>query len=438
MRQQRGRTQAVAMTAALLVGLVSCTRSSDAADRPVVTVFGSFTDRDADAFIASMAAFEEESGIDVRYVGSSRFEGDLLERSRRGDAPDLALIPQPGLLASLAEDGLARPYDGDLADAARRDVDPRLVQLATIGGDVYGSWYSVTPKSLIWYSPAQFTARGLEPPTTWDGLLALTDEIAASGTTPWCLGVRDGGATGWVATDWVEDLLLRFAGPDAYDQWIDHDLPFTDPVVAEAVDRFGSIALDSRRVYGGNRAAVEFTVQDAARQLLGSSPKCLLNRQASFLTDYLDGPVDVAPDGDLWVFPFPGPAESASTMIVGGTVTARFNDRPEVRRLAEYLTTPAAAAERVRLGGFVSALESVDTDAYPAALNRTVVQWARDAEVLRFDASDLMPPEVGVDAFWTAMTVWLSGGRLSTALATIDSAWPEALVPTPRGSSDGG
>lgn len=215
-----------------------------------------------------------------------------------------------------------------------------------------------------------------------------------------------------------------------YDGWIAHDVAFTDPGITAAVDRFGSIALDRERVNGGNRAAVEFTVEQAAQQLLGSSPRCLLHRQASFLTGFLDREVDVAPDGDLWVFPFPGPADAPSTMIVGGTMAARFSDRPEARRLAAYLTTAEAAGERVRLGGFVSALDSVETDAYLAVLNRTVVQWARDAQVLRFDASDLMPPEVGVDAFWTAMTVWLSGGRLSTAMAAVDAAWP--IVPTPR------
>lgn len=430
MPTQRGRVRGFLLVAGLATGLVACDRSGAHDDQPVVTVFGSFTGRDADAFVASMQRFEADTGIDVRYVGSSRFETDLTERVRRGDAPDLALIPQPGLLQSLAEDGLALPYDADLATAAARDVDPRLVELATVGGAIYASWYSVTPKSLVWYSPAQFRARGLQPPATWDELITLTDEIEASGTTPWCLGVRDGGATGWVATDWVEDLVLRFAGPEVYDGWIDHDVAFTDPAITDAVERFGSIALDRGRVNGGNRAAVEFTIEEAAQQLLGSSPKCLLHRQASFLTDFLDREVNVSPDGDLWVFPFPGPADAAPTMIVGGTMAARFDDRPETRRLAAYLTTAEAAGERVRLGGFVSALDTVETNAYPAALNRTVVQWARDAQVLRFDASDLMPPEVGVDAFWTAMTVWLSGGRLSTAMAAVDAAWP--LVPTPR------
>ena len=438
--RRRAVTALVAVSFVMLAG--ACSESAQQSKRPVVTVFGSVTDGDADAFAASMASFERSSGIDVRYVGSANFEADLLERVRRGDPPDLALLPQPGLLRALAEDGLALPYDGELEVAAQRDVDSRLVDLVTIDGQVFGSWYSVTPKSLVWYSPKQFAERGITPPTTWDELIKLTDQLVESGIAPWCLGVRDAGATGWVATDWVEDLVLRFAGPDTYDAWITHDIPFSDPQIADAVDRFGTIALSATRVNGGNRAAVEFTVQESARQLLGPNPECLMHRQASFLTDFLGTKVNVAPDGDLWVFPFPGPAGGASTMMLGGTAVGRFADRPEVRETAAYLTTTDAAAARAPLGGFISALQSFDSNQYPAELNRTISQWTRDAEVVRFDASDLMPPEVGVDAFWTGMTSWLSGARLSTTMAAIDASWPEVAVILPiaevdRGSSEG-
>ena len=423
-------------TAVLAMACTSCRAHEAGDERPVVTVFGAFTDRDADAFIASMAAFERSSGIDVRYVGSARFETDLLERVRRGSPPDLALIPQPGLVQALADDGLALPYDGELAAAARHDVDPRLIDLVAVDGQAFGSWYSVAPKSLVWYSPVEFSARGLRPPSTWDELIALTDQIQESGTAPWCLGVRDGGATGWVATDWVEDIVLHFEGPQVYDRWISHEVPFSDGRIVSAVDRFGIIALGNGRVNGGNRAAVEFTVREAANQLLGSSPDCLLHRQASFLTDFIDREVDIAPDGELWVFPFPGPADGATSMLVGGTVAARFTDRPETRQLAEYLTTAEAATERARLGGFVSALDSVEADYYPALLQRTIAGWTRDAEVLRFDASDLMPPEVGTDAFWVGMNSWLGGARLATTMAAIDDAWP--LEVQPRQTLDAG
>ena len=443
---QRGRRVGGLVAAACLWwGAAGCSSSTPAQQRDIVTIFGGLTDEEADLFVASLREFERDTAIDVRYVGSSNFESDLQERVRRGDAPDLALVPQPGLVQELAADGYALPYDGDLAEAATGDVDTRLAELVTLDGSVFASWYSVAPKSLVWYSPREFTARGLEVPTTWDGLLALTDEIAASGTAPWCLGVRDGGATGWVATDWVEDLVLRTAGPDVYDAWVAHDVEFSSRHIATAVAMFGAIALDGSRVSGGNRAAVERTVQQAAQGLVAGRPECLLHRQASFLPDLLGSAgegVEIAPDGDLWVFPFPGEAGAEATMLIGGTAIARFTDTPAARQVAAYLASPAAAAQRAAEPGFITPLQSFDPALYPDALDRTLAEWTNSATVVRFDASDLMPAEVGVGAFWEGMAAWLSGARLAPTLAQIDAAWP-VVAPTPYtpdtlGDSDGG
>lgn len=405
----------------------------------MVTIFGGLIGNDSLTFVESLRDFERTSGIDVRYVGSSNFESDLQERVRRGDAPDLALVPQPGLITDLAEDGYALPYDGELAVAAGSDVNERLLDLVRVDGTLFASWYSISPKSLVWYSPKQFARRGLQVPATWDDLLALTDEIAASGQAPWCVGVRDGGATGWAATDWVEDLVLRRAGADVYDQWIAHEVPFSDARIVDAVETLGSIALDGTRVAGGNRAAVEWTVERAAQGLLGSNPACLLHRQASFLPDLLgsegDG-VTIAADGDLWVFPFPD--DGPSTMLVGGTAIARFSDRPEVRRLAAYLASVEAAEQRADTAGFITPLTSFDLGDYPDVLDRTLASWTLSAEIVRFDASDLMPAEVGVGAFWEGMTAWLSGARLTATLGQIDAGWPASLTrPVLPGDSDG-
>ncbi len=437
--QRGGRSGRVIAAACLLVAAVGCGGSRPSSVGPVVTVFGGLTDEEADLFVRSLSDFEHDTGIDVRYVGSSNFESDLQERVRRGDAPDLALVPQPGLVQQLAADGYALPYDGDLAVAATGDIDERLVELVSLHGAVYASWYSIAPKSLVWYSPREFRTRGLEVPTTWDGLLALTDEIAASGSAPWCLGVRDGGSTGWVATDWVEDLVLRTAGPEAYDAWVAHDISFGDRRIATAVEMFGAIALNGSRVSGGNRASVELTVQQAARGVVGAHPECLLHRQASFLPDLLGAAgrgVEIAPDGDLWVFPFPGAEGADSAMLLGGTAISRFTDTPEARRLAAHLASLDAAELRTAQPGFITPLRSFDTAGYPDELDRTIAEWTLAAEVVRFDASDLMPAEVGVGAFWQGMTAWLSGARLGPTLAQIDAAWPQpAAVPySPPGS----
>jgi alpha-glucoside transport system substrate-binding protein len=418
----------VGVLAALTISSVACGRGERGA-RPSVEIFGPYTDRDATAFTEALRPFEERTGIDVRYIGSVAFADDLTVRAQRGNPPDLAVIPQPALLRELVTLGVVQPYEGDLEQSVLDNVDSRLVSMLQVDGRLYGSWYRVSLKSLVWYSPRAFAARGLEPPRTWSELLALSNEIAATGVEPWCLGVRDGRATGWVATDWVEDLLLREAGLDVYDDWVDHDVPFTDPRVASAVESFGKIARSDRLVLGGPGAAVQLTVQEAAVPLLGSDPSCLLHRQASFLPDLLADDVDIAPGSDLWAFPLPGLTPDPPPLLVGGDLIARFSNEPEALALAEYLSTPEAATSWARRGGFVSALSTFESSSYEGDLERTISQWLSEAPALRFDGSDLMPTEVGSGAFWSGMTAWLGGARLEPMLASIDGAWPVEATP---------
>ena len=425
--QRSHRLRAGCVLVCALIGLASCAVNDDTgarSNRPIVTVFGTLSDSEADAFTASVQPFERSSGINVRYVGSSNFEADLLERLRRGDAPDIALLPQPGLLPTLVSEGFALPWTEALEASATEQIDPRLVGLSTVENQVYASWYELTLKSLVWYSPSEFARLGLTVPQTWSDLDALVAKVVAAGVSPWCLGIRDGGATGWVATDWVEDLVLRFAGPDVYDRWITHEVPFSDRSIANAVQRFGDIALSNTLVYGGSRAAVRNTVTDAARQLTSSPSKCVLNRQASFLPRLVGSRTAVGPAADLWAFPLPSAEGAKAPLIVGGTMSVRFSADPNVDQLATYLASAEAARERAKLGSFVSPLTTVPLDAYSSELDRSVAGWLRDADVLRFDASDLMPPSVGVAAFWSGMAAWLGGARLSAVLNEIDRAWP--------------
>lgn len=439
----RSVQRCVATLAAVAVGLVlvGCTDEPGAAGgdgRDVVTVFGTLSDADVDDVMSSLRDFERDTGIDVRYVSSSNFESDLQERLRRGDPPDLALLPQPGVLDTLVEDGFALAWDGELQRTAVEGVDPFLVDLVTFGGAVYGSWYQLTVKSLVWYSPRRFAARGLQVPTTWAELERLTDELAAAGTPPWCIGIRAAGATGWVATDWVEDLVLRFAGPEIYDGWVAGDVRFGDPEIVDAVERFGRIALAPDQVAGGNRAAVEVSVEESANEVLAEPATCLLHRQASFLPRYVPADVDIAPDGDLWAFPLPAVDGGTAPLVVGGSVLVRFSADRDVDRVAAYLSTIDAAARRAQQGGFVSPREDLTLDRYARPLDRWVAELAREAEVVRFDASDLMPPEVGVGAFWSGMTSWLGGARLRSVLDEIDASWPVLLARPAVPEDDGG
>ncbi|MEM9809367.1 MAG: ABC transporter substrate-binding protein, partial [Cyanobacteria bacterium P01_D01_bin.56] len=298
---------------------------------------------------------------------------------------------------------------------------PDWVELGSVDGQVYGIWMRSDPKSLVWYNPEAFETAGYTLPRSWDELMALTEEIAATGTTPWCLGMESGEATGWVGTDWVEDILLRTAGPDVYDQWVNHDIPFNSPPVKAAVEIFGELVRNDRYVPGGAVGASSTPFGDAPAPLFEQPPGCYLHRQASFITDFL--PEDVEPGQDTQVFLLPGEGSSAP-LLTGGLVVGMTNNSSAAQAAINYLAT-VTPHESWAARGYISPHKQVELATYPNDGIRQIAEVLDQADTIRFDGSDLMPAAVGTGTFWTEIINYVSGADIDTTLSAIDESWPE-------------
>ncbi|MEM9978577.1 MAG: ABC transporter substrate-binding protein [Cyanobacteria bacterium P01_D01_bin.2] len=409
------------LCSALLLSLTACDGSSQDSENTLV-ILGSLTGVGQEIVEEAFAPFTAETGIEVVYEGTDAFTTVLPIRVAGGDVPDLAIFPQPGLMADLAQEGALTPLDGvvDLA-ALTAAFGPDWVELGSVAGQVYGVWMRSDPKSLVWYSPSAFGAAGYTVPTSWDGLMELTEEIAAAGETPWCIGMESGEASGWVGTDWVEDILLRTAGPEVYDQWVSHEIPFNSPPVKAAVETFGQIVRTDGYVRGGTVGAISTPFGDAPAPLFDQPPGCYLHRQASFITDFL--PDGVEPGRDTQVFLLPG-ADATAPLLTGGLVFAMTDNTPAAAAAIRYLTTVTpheSWAER----GYISPHRQVDLAIYPNDGVRQMAAVLAQAETIRFDGSDLMPAAVGSGTFWTGIVNYVSGADVDTVLSAIDASWPE-------------
>lgn len=395
-----------------------------AGDSGTVTVLGVVVGEQQEKLEAVFAPFEEETGIDVVYEGTDAFATLLPVRVESGDAPDIAMFPQPGLMADFAESGQLVPVTSFIEMSALEAAYPQdWLTLGTVDSELYGVWFRASVKSLVWYNPQAFAAAGYEIPTTWDEMIALSDQIVADGGTPWCLGMESGDATGWVGTDWVEDIMLRTAGPEVYDQWINHEIAFDAEPVQTAFEEFGNIVLNPDYISGGTVGAISTPFGDSIQGLFGDEPRCYMHRQANFIASFL--PEEAVPGENVAVFPLPGiDPEFGTPVLVAGDVFAMFNDTPEAQALMEYLTTPEAHEIWASSGGFISPHNEVGLDVYPDEVTQQQAEILANAEIVRFDGSDMMPGVVGTGTFWSGIVDYVGGEDVESVLSNIESSWP--------------
>lgn len=395
----------------------------------VVTMMSVFVDQDIPNFESSVKKFEDATGIDVQYEGTKEFESIISTRVDGGDAPDIAGFPQPGLLRNFVADGKIVDVSEFLpAEYLQEQYLESWIDMSTMEGPdgpiTAGVWNRFNGKSLVWYNKVAFDEAGYEIPETWDELMELSETIVSDGDTPWCIGIASGAATGWAATDWMEDIMLRTTSLENYDRWTTGDLPFSSPEVTRAAEIMSEIWLNPDMVLGGTEAIVSTTVGDAVQPLFEDPPRCWLYRMANFVIGNFPAGLEAGVDYDFFYLP-PIDEEYGRPFLIAGDIYAMFNDRPEVRAAMEFFSRGESVKEWLQNGGTLAPQKDVDPSWYSSTVERGVAEIASEATSVRFDGSDLMPGEVGAGSFWTGITSYVAGTvDLPTALEEIDASWP--------------
>ncbi|HEY1012995.1 MAG TPA: ABC transporter substrate-binding protein [Herpetosiphonaceae bacterium] len=390
-----------------------------------VSLFGVWVDEDETSVKQTLEEFSKRTGITINYEGSKEFETLISVRVEGGDAPDIAGFPQPGLMATFARQNklvdLASFMD---TEQLKKDYIQSWIDLGSVDGKLYGTFFRASTKSLVWYPVEAFKKAGYAIPQTWDEMIALSDKMVADGNTPWCISVENGASTGWVATDWMEDIMLRTAGPETYDKWVNHEIPFNDPAVKAAAEKMSEIWFNEKYVLGGTTGILSVPVADTQTPMFEDTPGCWLHRQAGWIPAFFPEGKKAGVDSNFFYLP-PIDAAQGKPVLGGGDVVGMFNDRPEVRAVMQYMATPDAGKAWALKGGFLSPNKNVPLDWYPNEVDRAQAEIIKNATVFRFDASDLMPAEVGTGSFWKGMVDYVGGKDLDTVLADIEASWPK-------------
>ncbi len=395
-----------------------------------VTISGPWLQPDQTFLRNAMAYFEAATGATVEYSGSDSFEQDIVIAIQANSAPNIAVFPQPGLAADMAARGALAPLGSDTADwmVENYAAGQSWVDLGTFPNpdgeeEMFGFFYKVDVKSLVWYAPEQFEEMGYEIPETMEDLLALSQQIVDDGGTPWCIGLGSGAATGWPATDWVEDIMLRLHEPALYDQWITNDLPFNSPEVIEAIETFGVFAQSEGWAQGGPQAVATTDFRDSPGGLFQIPPDCYMHKQASFIPAFFPEGSEFGFDYDFFYFPAFAERDLGEPVMGAGTQFAITDDSEATRGLIEFLKTPIAHEVWMAQSGFLTPHTGVNLDVFADDSLRAMNEILLEATTFRFDASDVMPGEIGAGAFWTGMVDFVTGTPAEGVANAIQSRW---------------
>lgn len=387
-----------------------------------VTVIGTWGGDEQAAFLKMVEPWEKETGAKVKYTGTRDINTVLTTGVASGVLPDLAGLPGPGQMAEYAKAGRLMALD-DVLDVAtyKSDTAPALVDLGTTEGKIYGVFIKAAVKGLIWYSP-KLHDYGTNPPKTWDELMAQGKANQGNAKAIWCLGIESGAASGWAGTDWIEDIVLRTAGPEVYTSWYQGKTKWTDPAIKSAFDLYVKDVVGN--TYGGGQNAVATNFGNAGDPLFANPPGCEFLHQASFITGFSQFKSHAA-GTDYNFFPFPDiNGQYAGAVEGAGDLFGMFHDTPAAKSLMKYLVTAQAQDIWVKAGGALSANKNANS--YPDDISKRSAEILANAKSFVFDASDNMPTAMN-DAFWKAMVSLTNGSKsVDQALADLDAAQKDA------------
>ncbi|WP_432139306.1 ABC transporter substrate-binding protein [Streptomyces sp. bgisy154] len=361
-----------------------------------VTVAGVWTGSEQANFQKVLDAFSEQTGAKTRFVSTgdnvSTVVGSKIEG---GNAPDVVMVPQVGVLQQFAEKGWLKP----LSDTTRKSVDANYStawkMYGSVDGTLYGLYFKAAHKSTVWYSPDAFSRAGVTPPKTFDELVKAGHTVSDSGLAAFAVAGQDG----WTLTDWFENIYLSQAGPEKYDALAAHKLKWTDASVVQALTTLGTVFKDKQLLAGGQKGALNTDFPGSVEKVFGPKPEAGMVYEGDFVAGVAKDQFGRSIGEDADFFPFPPVGEGTAPVVSGGDAAVVLKDGKNSdagMKLLEYLATPEAAAVWAKAGGFLSPNKKVNLASYGDTVTRaTAKSLVAAGDSVRFDMSDQAPAAFG-------------------------------------------
>jgi alpha-glucoside transport system substrate-binding protein len=394
-----------------------------------VRVMGVWGGEELKAFRSVIAPWENRTGGRVEFEGTRDLAAILRARVLGGNPPDLAILPNPAMMKEFAQGGTLQPIDKILdLSQVKKNYGNTWLDLGSVRGKLFGLFVKATVKSTVWYAPREFSTNGWKIPKTWEELIILSARIVREEKTPWAIALESGGASGWPASDWIQEIFLHESGGDLYDRWVDHQIPWTHEAVKSAFEKFGKIAVTQGYVKGGVQAILATNFMDASYLPFMKPPRAYMVFLGGFTQGFIAKQFpDLKAGEDYDFFPFPTIEPNFKGAATGAAdVVALFRDSSASRSFLKYMAMEKSWEPWVRRGGYSSPNRSMNPKIYPDPVAAKLAQLLTSSPLFRFDADDLMPAEVQ-KIFWKgAMDYLRNPERLDAILQRIEEVAKEA------------
>ena len=421
---QRSLALGLSLSAASTL-LAACGGSSSGNDNPkTLTLLTTWGGEEQDSFKAVVKPFTDRTGIKVTITATRDLDAQLTIQIRGKNPPDIAILPNPGKMQQLASQHNLIALN-DLVDmgAMQDNYAKSWIDLGSYNGKLYAIFFKAANKGTVWYNPAQFQSNNYAVPGTWQNMISLSNSIAGQGKYPWSMGVESGAASGWPAADWVAQIFVNQSGPDQYDKWVAHQIPWTDSSVKNAFQYFGQIAHGQHYIAGAPQSILATGFTDASYAPFKSPPTAYM----FYLGDFTEGFIttqfkSLKPETDFNFFPFPTINDSYKGAItVGADVVVAMRNNNSVKQLVQYLATADAQAIWVKRGGFTAVNKNVPVSDYPDPVAQASVTMLTSAPIVKYGAGDVMPSQVQ-NAMWKGLLTYIqSPDQLDSVLGQIES-----------------
>lgn len=421
------RATAVGLTASSASALLAAcggASSSSSAQVSKIDLITTWSGDEATSFNQVKAPFEQKNKVTINVESTRDLDATLTTRLKANNPPDIAVLPNPGKMQELAAQNKLKPLSSFIdMSQLKKDYNQSWIDLGSYQSDLYAIFYKAANKGTVWYNPTQFQKDNYETPRTWDEMITLSNKIASKGQYPWSIGVESGAASGWPAADWVAQIFLNQSGPDLYDKWVQHKIPWTDNSVKMAFQSFGEIVGGKHYVNGAPQSILATNFQQTSYDPYSNPPHAYMVYMGDFAEGFITAQYPNArPGTDFNFYRFPQVnAQYAGAITGGADVVVALKDNNTVYQFMQYLASADAQSIWVKRGGFTSVNKSVDLNAYTNQVTKASAQMLTSAQIFRYGAGDLMPSAVQT-AFWKGLLTYISTpNQLDSVLSTIES-----------------